>query len=641
VKLLSTRTHPPVQRSASDVLRMGDGGLRAVLECTSPTARLATALAALSTMPHPVQVVVQSRRSVAEGAGMLARLRFSDAELAAKLRGNSHPFVDRLLVVVPSDLDERDGGEVVLQARVHRVGHRLEQMGLEPVRLRAAALDALSGWDDVEEGRCEVQAADRWARTLLLWCHPGRLNEAWLDSSDTEHDLAVHLNQLAANVGAASTYLTLWSGGLEELDRVTARAETALSVHGVKSRRPYLEAEAAFRASLPMCRELEGPPHRLPVKTSHSLKPGAQGEPRELLYGVDLASLRPLAFDRWALANPNAVVLGEAGSGRSFFLQLELLRARLSGLRAYVIDAGGDHVRAAAAVGGEVIAPVLDGRTPFDPFSLSDGQGSLTARIELLGALFEALAGDLPEVARPILADALAFTYAASGFVDGVDNSERVPPSLGEVMVALELRAVRAAGACRAALEAMVRQLDRYARGDGWRLFERPAARPAEPMPVTVYSLGGLPEEDRAAAILMSLDQVWARLPGERHALVLVDGIDPLLSHETTARLVARLIATAARRGAGMTLAARDVAGILGGPLRERVLEAGMKVLLRQSPEGTALLADAFHLTPAEQSWLLGAPAGEGLLLVEGKRLAFKAIASDEELRLIAEGGAR
>ena len=85
---------------------------------------------------------------------------------------------------------------------------------------------------------------------------------------------------------------------------------------------------------------------------------------------------------------------------------------------------------------------------------------------------------------------------------------------------------------------------------------------------------------------------------------------------------------------------ASDVAGILGGPLREGLLNAGLKVLLRQPAAAMALLAEAFRLTPAEQSWLLNAPAGEGLLLAQGRRLAFKAIASEEELRLITEGGA-
>jgi hypothetical protein len=46
-------------------------------------------------------------------------------------------------------------------------------------------------------------------------------------------------------------------------------------------------------------------------------------------------------------------------------------------------------------------------------------------------------------------------------------------------------------------------------------------------------------------------------------------------------------------------------------------------------------LAELFRLTPAEQSWLLNAQRGEGLLVARGKRVPFQVIATDEESRLI------
>ncbi len=93
-------------------------------------------------------------------------------------------------------------------------------------------------------------------------------------------------------------------------------------------------------------------------------------------------------------------------------------------------------------------------------------RGSLQERIRFLVALVELLAGDLPEDVQPVVKDALTFAYAARGYTDEGDCSERVPPCLGDVLVALELLALRAAGSRRAALEAIVHRLDRYARGD-------------------------------------------------------------------------------------------------------------------------------------------------------------------------------
>jgi hypothetical protein len=637
----STRPWLWPQRLGTDVLRLADGSLRAVLECTSPTGRLGDAVAALWATPHPIQVVVRSRRALAEDAPQLARLRASYAEMVARLNGEPQPLTERLLVVVPWDVGDGESGQVVLNARVRSVGDRLEQMGLEPTRLSASGLDALTTWGDAEEHCCEVGMGDRWARTLLISCHPERLDPAWFRLVCVEHDLAVQLRRINASLAEASIVLTVWADSLEALNRATRQAEEILSARGVKSRRPHLQAEPAFAAGLPLCLDRAlAPAVKLRARPAiRSIRPGAQDEPHKLVYGVDPGSRRPLAFDRFALDNPNTIILGDDSSGSRLLVRLELLRSRLFGTPAYVIDPEGDHAHLVAEVGGAVVGPTLDARTPFDPFLVNGDQESLAARLQVLGALVELLARDLPAAVRPILEDALAFSYAARGFTDDAGYAERTPPCLGEVALALERRAVRIGGARRSEIEAVVQRLDRYVRGDGRRLFERPAVGLSERAPITAYALAGLPAEDRPAAILLSLDQVWKSLSGERRALLVVVGIDRLLPHEMATRLAAQLMDNAASRRAGLTLIASDVAGVLEGPLRQSVLNAGMKLLLRQTPDAASRLADVFQLTPAEQSWLVGAPVGEGLLLAEGQRLAFRSIASDEERRLITEGG--
>jgi len=629
------------QRFGTDVLRLADGSLRAMLECTSSTAQLPDAIAALCATPHPVQVVVRFRRAVANGASRLARLRASYAEMVARLNGEPQPLTERLLVVVPWDFGESASGQVVLNARTRSVGDRLELVGLEPTRLRASGLDALTIVDNVEERRREVQIGDRWARTLYISCHPERLGAGWFRPLDAEHDVAVQLRPVNASLVEASTLLTLWADSLETLDRATWRAEEILSAHGVKSRRPHLQAEPAFAAGLPLC--LDGalaPAVQLRAGAAIRLiRRGAQDRRAELVYGVHPGSQRPLVFDRFALENPNTVILGDDPSGGRLLVQLELLRSRLTGTSAYLIDPEGDHAHIVAGVGGAVVGPTLDTRTPFDPFSLNSEQDSLATRIQVLAALIELLARGLPAAVRPALEDALAFSYATCGFTDDADQADRVPPSLGDVVLTLERRALRIGGARRAEMEAVIHRLARYVTDDGRRLFERPAVRLSDRAPMTAYVLAGLPPEDRPAAVLLSLDQVWKSLSRERRTLVVVAGIDPLLPHEMATRFAAQLMDNAASRHAGLTLVVSNVAGILGGPLSQSVLSAGMKLLLRQTPDAASRLAEVFQLTPAEQSSLLSAPAGEGLLLVERQRLAFKSVASEEERRLISEGG--
>jgi hypothetical protein len=633
------------QRLGDGTLRLRDGSLRAVLECTASAARLPDVVAALGMPRHLVQLVVRSRRRTdVDGAPRLTRLRVSYATLLAELHDKACPPLERLLVVVPWDVREGGSAEMVLNARTRDIDDHLIQAGLEPVRLASSALDALVVLDQVVEGRCEVRVGDRLARTLLIGGDPRHLDGSWFDSMEADHDLSVQFGGLELDLAAMSAGLTLWADGRVDLDRATERAETILAAHGFSSERPHLQAEPALVSTLPLCLNVVASP-LVPLVRERGTRPGrtsGQPESHRVLYGVDPWRRRPVELDRFDLENPNAIVVGDAKSGCSFMVELDLARARLAGWEAHVIDPRGGHVRTVAALGGTVIAPTTDDPTPFDPFAPTTGSGGLDVRVRVLGAVIELLGLGLPARLRPVVGDALAFVYAAHGYTDEPGDENPTPPRMDEVVAALQERAARATDALRPALEGLVRQLEEGQAGSaGLLALDRPSVRRAGPAPITAYSLAGLPEEHRPLAMLLSLDQIWSRVPGNRPALLVVDGIDPLLPHEMSVRFVAELAEAAAERRAGLTLVTRDVAGLLQGPLRDCALGAGMKVLLRQTPTAASLLSNHFHLTPAEQSWLVRAEVGEGLLLVQGERLAFKAIASDEEHRLITQGGAR
>jgi hypothetical protein len=638
------RSWLPAQRLRADVLRLRDGSTRGVLECGAPRTPLSQVVPVVARARHRVQVVVRSRSAVDAAATPLARLNVSYEHLLAELSGRPAPLVDRLLVVVPWDIEEGAGRDAALHARLRQIAQDLDRLGVEPIRVNGAALDALVSLEDVEERCREVRVGDRLARTLVLDSHPERLDRAWFGSLENEHDLAVHVAPVAPGRVAVSTYLTIWAADRSQLDRGSACVDQILFTHGVRSSRLDLQAEPALVSSLPMGLDLASAPdrHRLSsTRDTGMVVSSGRGSSGELLYGIDPGSRRPLLLDRFALDNPNAVVLGQPGSGASSLMRTELLRARLAGIESHVVDADGGHASLAPALGGTAIVLGIDGPSPFDPFTVTAGEGVLGDRIMTLAALVEVMAHGLPAPARLVGQDAIAFVYASHGYVGDVSDEDRVPPDLADVMVAVERRCSAASGTLRTSLETVRQRLDRYLTGEGRSLLTKPALRPGGGSPITVQSLAGVPVEDRAAAMLLAVDRAWHRLPDGRPALMTIDSVDPLLPYDGAARLLAGWANDANRRRAGLTLVVHDVPGALGSPLRDAVLGAGLKVLLRQSDAAVTSLGDALHLTPAERSWLLGASAGEGLLIADGRRQAFQSIASDEERRLTTEGGAR
>jgi type IV secretory pathway VirB4 component len=100
------------------------------------------------------------------------------------------------------------------------------------------------------------------------------------------------------------------------------------------------------------------------------------------------------------------------------------------------------------------------------------------------------------------------------------------------------------------------------------------------------------------------------------------------------------MVKTARKRRAGLTLVTQDVSDVLASPDGEAVIaNAALQILMRQAPQAMPRLAELFRLTRAEQSWLLNAQRGEGLLMAQGRRVPFQVIASEEEARLIAQRG--
>ena len=173
--------------------------------------------------------------------------------------------------------------------------------------------------------------------------------------------------------------------------------------------------------------------------------------------------------------------------------------------------------------------------------------------------------------------------------------------------------------------------------GAGAWLFQRGDAQPGGHRGSTVFVLAGLPDEQRAAAMFLVLDRVWSRLADSiQPTLVVVDEAWWLMRHRETAAFLFRLVKTSRKRRAGLTLITQDVGDVLASPDGEPMIaNSALQILMKQAPQAMPRLAELFRLTPAEQSWLLNAQRGEGLLVARGKRVPFQVIATDEESRLI------
>ena len=425
---------------------------------------------------------------------------------------------------------------------------------------------------------------------------------------------------------------TVWGDTSEELAALTQRLEALLGTRMIQTRRLLFQMRSGLLATLPLASRAIETPRLLSTSALAATFPFSGSDLRSrsgLLYGVNPTTQSAVVLDRFALENHNAVVFATSGAGKSYLVKVELARALLSGARCVVIDPEGEYEALLGSLGA-VVVPVRAGLgTGLNPFALSDGApGTLTMRIGALVTLVDLLVGGCSTTERAAVEEAVALAYAQAGFSDGRPIAGLTSPQLAAVLTYLRTRPD---------LERLVRLLERCSSGPGAWLFEPMRDGLPGNGESVVYALTGLPDEMRAAAMFCVLDRIWTSLASStRPTFVVVDEAWWLMRHPDTAAFLFRLIKTARKRRAGLTLITQDVSDVLSHPDGEAIItNSALQILLRQAPQAMPRLAELFRLTQAEQSYLLGAQRGEALLIAQGRRVPLQVVATDEEARLI------
>jgi hypothetical protein len=373
--------------------------------------------------------------------------------------------------------------------------------------------------------------------------------------------------------------------------------------------------------------------------TGHAALSGAPGG---VLYGRTLDGQGVVCWDRFdGLDNHNAVILGRSGAGKSYLVKLEALRSLYRGVEVHVLDPEDEYRRLADAVGGTCL-PLGAAQARVNPFDLpvwTDATGLRTAPRDTLTrrSMFAQtvvavmLGGPLGPPERAALDTALAEAYRRAGITGVPATWARPAPLLADVAAAL----TDAGDDVSIQLAARLRP---YTDGAFAGLFSGPSTHRPEGH-LVVYSLRGLADELRPAGTLLALDAVWRAVTDpdrRRPRLVVVDEAWWLMAQPAGAEFLFRMAKSARKHWAGLTVATQDAADVLGSELgRAVVANAATQILLRQAPQAVDDVTREFGLSGGERAFLLAARRGQGLLVAGTQRVAFEALASPAEDKLV------
>lgn len=369
--------------------------------------------------------------------------------------------------------------------------------------------------------------------------------------------------------------------------------------------------------------------------------PTSFAAPSGVLYGYNLGSQGLVHWDRFALDNHNAVILGRSGAGKSYLVKLEALRSLYRGVDIAIIDPEDEYARLAHAVGGTYI-PLGSTDIHLNPLDLPihtrpDGRrtapaDALTRRSLFLHTLLSVLFGQtLNAEERAVLDQAITAAYQRAGITDDARTWTRQAPLLGD------LRNTLAHLGADSGRE-LANRLHPYVDGAFSGLFNAPTSTAPEGH-LLVFSLRSLPDELKPAGTLLTLDAVWRRISNpalRRPRLCVVDEAWLLMQEKAGAEFLFRMAKASRKHWAGLTVATQDVGDVLGSELGKAVIaNAATQILLRQAPQAIDEIVRTFALSEGERQFLLSADRGQGLLSTGTQRTALQAIASETEHQLI------
>ena len=375
--------------------------------------------------------------------------------------------------------------------------------------------------------------------------------------------------------------------------------------------------------------------------------------------GQDAWSGGGFCFDPWVLyaqgvlTNPNCLLAGVVGKGKSCLAKAIATRSIAFGRRVYVPgDPKGEWTVVAEAVGGAAIrlGPGSDNRlNPLDPGprdpALTDEQWRSALRLRrrvLLGSLAESALG------RPLVA--VEHTALDAALTHAVETAQ--VPTMPGVVDALLTPTASLPGATAAELARdgrdLAHALRRLVAGDLAGLFDGPSTISFDPtLPMVTLDLSGIQGSDQLIAMVMTCAGAWME-----SALASSDGGQRWVIYDEAWRLM-RQPALLARmqsqwklsRGLGIAnllivhrLSDLDAVGDHGS--ESRALARGLlgdcstKIIYQQEVSESPHTARDLGLSSAEHAQLPELQQGEGLWRVGQRSFVVRHVTTDAELRL-------
>ena len=343
-----------------------------------------------------------------------------------------------------------------------------------------------------------------------------------------------------------------------------------------------------------------------------------------LYYGLNGLSNNMIMVDRKKLKNPNGLILGTPGSGKSFSAKREMTNAFLvTNDDIIVCDPEGEYYPLVNKMQGQVIRISPTSRDYVNPMDInldySDDENPLALKSDFILSLCELIMGGktgLEAVEVSMIDRCLPIVYQKY-FANPVPENM---PTLGDLYDCLRSQKEDEAQRIATALEIYVHgSLNVFNHRTNVELNNR----------FICFDIKELGKQLKKIGMLIVQDQVWNRVTVNRAAKkstrYYIDEFHLLLKEEQTAAYSVEIWKRFRKWGGIPTGITQNVKDLLASREIENIFEnSDFVYMLNQASGDREILAKQLSISPHQLSYVTNSNAGEGLIFYGSTILPFK-----------------
>ena len=347
-------------------------------------------------------------------------------------------------------------------------------------------------------------------------------------------------------------------------------------------------------------------------------------EGESLYYGLNALSNNMIMVDRKKLKNPNGLILGTPGSGKSFSAKREISNVFFVTKDDVIIcDPEGEYYPLVHALGGQVIHISPTSHDYINPMDInldySDDDNPLGFKSDFILSLCELIMGSrngIEPEEKSVIDRCLPIVYRKY-FEDPVPENM---PTLGDLYKTLreqtEIQAQRIATA-----------LEIYVNGS-LRVFNHRTNVELDNR-IVCFDIKDLGKQLKKLGMLVVQDQVWNRVTLNRYAhkstRYYVDEFHLLLKEEQTAAYSVEIWKRFRKWGGIPTGITQNIKDLLASREIENIFEnSDFIYMLNQAAGDRQILAKQLNISPYQLSYVTNSGEGEGLLFYGNIIIPFK-----------------